>query len=93
MPGSGQTWLAPVLPSWLQAGRGLQVPEGSSPQPSQSAPGPHLLSHLTARLRFRADALETEEGLGMEEPLTENTGTEALQPGRRGSALGGGGLT
>lgn len=29
----------------------------------------------------------------MEEPLTENTGTEALQAGRRGSALGGGGLT
>lgn len=40
MPGSGQTWLAPVLPSQPQARRGLQAPEGSSPQPSQSAPDP-----------------------------------------------------
>lgn len=89
MPGSGQTWLAPALPSWPQARRGLQALRGAAPSPRRALLAPHLFSHLTARLRFRADALETEEGLGMEEPLAANTGTEALQPGRRGSALGG----
>lgn len=33
---------------------------------------------LSTRLRFGADALEAEEGLGMEEPLTAKTGTRAL---------------
>lgn len=77
-------------PPQLSAGKeGAPSPRGEQPAAlAERSWPPSPLSHLTARPHFRADALETEEGLGMEEPLMANTGTEALQPGKRGLAQG-----
>lgn len=50
--------------------------------------GCRRLPHLSTLFRFHVDALETEEGFGMEELFVGNPGTQALQPRKRGLVPG-----